>query len=150
LKVCWRRRGSPSKAGRLVEYIYRCGGEVMEEDILYEFGRGLSRKSVKSWLSKILRNGVKLDDGSRIYPIISIRWRGRRIVFLPTNIPKPISTYITYFTSCSVASLILGLTMGRIEPLISSISTLTTIAISMSIAAYSGRHIVEKFKLEER
>jgi len=42
-KTCWMRRGRPSKAGKLVKYIYRCGGEVMEEDILYEFGRGSDR-----------------------------------------------------------------------------------------------------------
>jgi len=46
------RRGRSSKAGKLVEYIYLCGGEVMEEDILYEFGHGSSRRRVKNWLNK--------------------------------------------------------------------------------------------------
>jgi len=149
LRICGMRRGRPSKACRLVEYVYRCGGEVMEEDILYEFGRGSDRRSVKSWLNKILRNGVKLYDGSRIYPLVSIRWRRRKIIFLPTNIPKPILKYIIYFTICSVFSFILGLTTWNMELLIYSTLTSSIIAVSVSITAYSGHYIIEKFKLEK-
>jgi len=29
LRICGMRRGRQSKAGMLVEYVYRCGGEVM-------------------------------------------------------------------------------------------------------------------------
>ena len=116
---------------------------------MYEFGRGSDRRSVKSWLNKLLRNGVKLDDGSRIYSLVSIRWRGRRIVFMPTNIPKPILKYIIYFTLCSVVSFILGLTMWSMELLIYSTLTSSIIAVSVSITAYSGHYVVVKFKLEK-
>jgi len=101
----------------------------MEEDILYEFGHG-SRRRVKNWLNKILRNGVKLEC-SRIYPILSIRWRRRKIILLPTNIPKPITIYTIYFTLCSI-------------------SIYSTIVISTLIAYYSGYYIVKKFKLGKR
>jgi len=121
---------------------------VVEEDILYEFGHG-SRRRVKNWLNKILRNGVKLEC-SRIYPILSMRWRRRKIIFLPTNIPKPIIIYTIYFTLCSISSFILGLITWRMELLIYSIITSSTIAISTLITAYSGYYIVKKFKLGER
>ena len=121
----------------------------MEEDILYEFGRGSGRRRVKNWLNKILRNGVKLE-GSRIYPILSIRWRRRKIIFLPTNIPKPILIYIIYFTLCSISIFTMGLITGRIELLIFSISVYSTIVVSTLIAAYSGHYVVKNFKLEKR
>jgi len=115
--------GESSKAGRLVECIYSCGGEVVGEDILYEFGHGSGRMRMKNWLNKILRISVKLE-GSRIYPILSIRWRRRRIIFLPTNIPKQIIIFTIYFTLCSISIFILGLITWRMGLLIYSITPL--------------------------